>query len=60
MTKAHVFCHVGKFFHNLLSVNIFTGNMTKTFEIRIQDEFLNADPKVRPRLSTLLQDRLFK
>ncbi|XP_069122020.1 protein-associating with the carboxyl-terminal domain of ezrin-like [Argopecten irradians] len=36
------------------------GDMTKTFELRIQDECLNPDPKARPRLETLLNDRLFR
>ncbi|XP_021345414.1 protein-associating with the carboxyl-terminal domain of ezrin-like [Mizuhopecten yessoensis] len=36
------------------------GDMTKTFELRIQDECLNPDPKARPKLEALLNDRLFR
>ncbi|XP_033762729.1 protein-associating with the carboxyl-terminal domain of ezrin-like [Pecten maximus] len=36
------------------------GDMTKTFELRIQDECLHPDPKARPKLETLLNDRLFR
>ena len=35
-------------------------DMTKTFELRIQDECLSDDPKQRPILSEILQDNLFK
>lgn len=37
-----------------------TGDLTKTFELRVQDECLNSDPSQRPHMSSLLQDRLFK
>ncbi len=44
----------------LLFSFITLGEMTKTFELRIQDECLNPDPKQRPLLGSLLQDRLFR
>ncbi|XP_052092631.1 protein-associating with the carboxyl-terminal domain of ezrin-like [Mytilus californianus] len=31
----------------------------KTFELRIQDECLNSDPKQRPKLHTFLEDKIF-
>ena len=34
--------------------------MTKTFELRVQDELLHPDPRTRPHLRTLLEDRLFR
>ncbi|CAI9716038.1 protein-associating with the carboxyl-terminal domain of ezrin-like [Octopus vulgaris] len=36
------------------------GDLFKTFELRIQDEYLSRDPKQRPPLKCLLTDRLFK
>ncbi|GAB1598012.1 protein-associating with the carboxyl-terminal domain of ezrin-like [Argonauta hians] len=36
------------------------GDLFKTFELRIQDEYLSQDPKQRPPLRSLLNDRLFK
>jgi SCY1-like protein 3 len=33
---------------------------SKTFELRVQDECMNPEPSQRPKLSSLLQDRLFK
>ncbi|XP_041370739.1 protein-associating with the carboxyl-terminal domain of ezrin-like [Gigantopelta aegis] len=36
------------------------GEATKTFELRILDECLNDDPKKRPKLKELLNDRLFR
>ncbi|KAL4219245.1 Protein-associating with the carboxyl-terminal domain of ezrin [Mactra antiquata] len=35
------------------------GDLTKTFELRIQDECLNSDPKQRPSAQSLLSDRIF-
>lgn len=35
-------------------------DLTKSFEIRIQEECLDADPNRRPKLNTFLQDPLFK
>lgn len=36
-----------------------TGEKSKTFEILVQDKCLNADPKQRPKFSTLMKDQLF-
>ncbi|XP_045201253.2 protein-associating with the carboxyl-terminal domain of ezrin-like isoform X2 [Mercenaria mercenaria] len=35
------------------------GDLTKTFELRIQDECLHSDPRNRPKACSLLTDRLF-
>lgn len=35
------------------------GDLTKTFELRIQDECLHSDPRRRPTAKSLLSDRLF-
>lgn len=34
-------------------------DIIKTFELRIQDECLNVDPKKRPKLQTFLEDKIF-
>ncbi|XP_071155177.1 protein-associating with the carboxyl-terminal domain of ezrin-like [Mytilus edulis] len=34
-------------------------DIIKTFELRIQDECLNSDPKQRPKLHTFLEDKIF-
>ena len=47
-------------FNNLNMIQFFLGDLTKTFELRIQDEFLSPDPKERPKLSAILVDRLFR
>lgn len=36
-----------------------SGEKSKTFEILVQDKCLNADPKQRPKFSTLMKDQLF-
>lgn len=36
------------------------GDLSKTFELHIQDEYLNPDPKQRSKLCSLLNNRLFK
>lgn len=35
-------------------------DIIKTFELRIQDECLNSDPKQRPKLHTFLEDKIFR
>ncbi|KAH3791998.1 hypothetical protein DPMN_145487, partial [Dreissena polymorpha] len=35
------------------------GDLTKTFELRIRDECLEADPRKRPNMQSLLENRLF-
>ncbi|XP_038063458.1 protein-associating with the carboxyl-terminal domain of ezrin-like [Patiria miniata] len=45
---------------NMLEYLTDLGSMTANFEQRINDEFLNEDPTLRPRLTSLLNDRLFK
>ena len=35
-------------------------NSSKTFELRVQDECMHPDPKQRPKLASLLEDKLFK
>lgn len=35
------------------------GDLRKTFELRIQDECLHADPRKRPKVHSLMCDRLF-
>ncbi|XP_022106314.1 protein-associating with the carboxyl-terminal domain of ezrin-like [Acanthaster planci] len=45
---------------NMLEYLTDLGSMTANFEQRINDEFLNEEPTLRPRLSTLLHDQLFK
>ena len=41
------------------SFRLLPGDMTKTFELRIQDECLSPDPRKRPKIESLLNDRLF-
>ncbi|XP_071097282.1 protein-associating with the carboxyl-terminal domain of ezrin-like isoform X2 [Haliotis cracherodii] len=36
------------------------GDLTKTFELLVQDECLNVDPEQRPRVQSLLNDRMFR
>ncbi|XP_046583622.1 protein-associating with the carboxyl-terminal domain of ezrin-like isoform X2 [Haliotis rubra] len=36
------------------------GDLTKTFELLVQDECLNVDPEQRPTVQTLLNDRMFR
>ncbi|XP_067662421.1 protein-associating with the carboxyl-terminal domain of ezrin-like [Haliotis asinina] len=36
------------------------GDLTKTFELLVQDECLNVDPEQRPKVQTLLEDRMFR
>ncbi|KAK3087793.1 hypothetical protein FSP39_010623 [Pinctada imbricata] len=36
------------------------GDLIKTFELRIQDECLNPDPRQRPKLTSLMDDQLFR
>ncbi|XP_013419162.1 protein-associating with the carboxyl-terminal domain of ezrin-like [Lingula anatina] len=50
----------GRLAEALLEYLVDLGDLTKTFELRIQDEFLHQDPRQRPHVSSLLQDRLFR
>lgn len=43
----------------LLEYILEIGEKSKTFEILVQDKCLNADPKQRPKFSTLMKDQLF-
>ncbi|XP_048773103.2 protein-associating with the carboxyl-terminal domain of ezrin-like isoform X2 [Ostrea edulis] len=45
---------------NLLEYLTELGEMTKTFEILVQDKCLNPDPKQRPKISTIMDDQLFR
>ncbi|XP_071802194.1 protein-associating with the carboxyl-terminal domain of ezrin-like [Asterias amurensis] len=45
---------------NMLEYLTDLGSMSATFEQRINEEFLDDDPTVRPKLNTLLKDQLFK
>ncbi|XP_062607716.1 protein-associating with the carboxyl-terminal domain of ezrin-like isoform X2 [Saccostrea cucullata] len=45
---------------NLLEYLAELGEMTKTFEMLIQDNCLNSDPKQRPKISSLMNDQLFR
>ncbi|XP_061183896.1 protein-associating with the carboxyl-terminal domain of ezrin-like isoform X2 [Saccostrea echinata] len=45
---------------NLLEYLAELGEMTKTFEMLIQDKCLNSDPKQRPKISSLMNDQLFR
>uniref|UniRef100_X2B1S1 Protein kinase domain-containing protein n=1 Tax=Capitella teleta TaxID=283909 RepID=X2B1S1_CAPTE len=46
-------------FASSLKFNFQAGDKCSTFEYRIREEFLNPDPKLRPKFNSLLQDPLF-
>ena len=39
---------------------IFSGSITSSFSTKIEEHFLNPDPKLRPKTSSLLSDEIFK
>ncbi|XP_071489082.1 protein-associating with the carboxyl-terminal domain of ezrin-like [Diadema antillarum] len=36
------------------------GSISEAFSIKMEEQFLNPDPKLRPKMSTLLSDELFR